>query len=68
MKKKFYIKSVHGKSVEYKRYKCIDGWSRDKSCCWQFSKQGAEKIIERLRSGIHPSRRNEFEFSIEEVK
>ena len=68
MAKKFYIKKVHGNSIEYKRYKCIDGWNRDKNCCWQFSKQGAEKIIERLIFGIHPLRRNEFVFSIEEVR
>jgi len=35
--------------VEYKRYKCIDGFSKDKTICWQFSKRGAEKIIERLK-------------------
>lgn len=34
---------------EYKRYKCIDGFTRKKEICWQFSRQGALKIIERLK-------------------
>jgi len=67
MAKKYYIKKVHGNHIEYKRYKCTDGWSRDKIYCWKFSKQGAEKIVERLRLSVHSSRRNEFEFSIEEA-
>lgn len=51
---KFYVikTTVHG--IEYKRYKCIDGWSKDKTNCWQFSKQGAQRIADKLndRYGI----------------
>ena len=32
----------------YKRCKCIDEWSFDRSICWKFSKQGARGIIKRL--------------------
>ena len=46
--KKYYVIKTTSKGVEYKKYKCIDGWSRDKSECWQFSKQGAKKIADRL--------------------
>ncbi len=45
--KYFVIKTTVNK-VEYKKYKCIDGWSTDPNECWQFSKQGAEKIAKRL--------------------
>lgn len=68
MAKKYYIKKVHGKNVTYKRYRCIEGWCRDKSICWQFSKQGALGIVERERQAIHPSRRGEFLFDIEPVE
>lgn len=34
--------------VEYKRYKCVEGFCTDKSMCWKFSKQGARGIIEAL--------------------
>ena len=49
---KYYIKKINKQfgTVEYKRYKCSDGFSRNKDLCWQFSKQGAEKIIERLKN------------------
>ena len=29
----------------FKRYKCISGFTADKSLCWKFSKQGAAKIV-----------------------
>jgi len=31
--------------IDYKRYKCIDGFSTDPSICWKFSRSGATKII-----------------------
>lgn len=48
---KYYIKMTNKQfgTTEYKRYKCIDGFSKNKSQCWKFSKQGALKIIERLK-------------------
>lgn len=48
---KYYIKKTNLQTgrVEYKRYKCIDGFDKDKTVCWQFSKQGALGIIERLK-------------------
>lgn len=48
---KYYIVMTHKNTgiKEYKRYKCIDGFTTRKDLCWQFSKQGALKIIERLK-------------------
>ena len=48
---KYYIRKTNTQlnTVEYKRYKCSDGFSKNKSLCWKFSKQGAVKIIDRLK-------------------
>lgn len=66
--KKYYIKKVNHQSetVEYKQYKCSDGFNKNKDLCWQFSKQGALKIIERLK---HEYRRNikNLDFELEEA-
>ena len=32
----------------YKRYKTIDGWTRDSRICWLFSRQGALNIQDRI--------------------
>lgn len=32
----------------FKRYKCIDGFTPNKSLCWRFSKQGATRIVANL--------------------
>ena len=65
---KYYIKKYNREfnTIEYKRYKCIDGFCKNRELCWQFSKQGALKIIERLK---YEYRRNidNIEFSIEPV-
>lgn len=47
---KVYIYRItnHNGRKEYKRTKCSDYWSNSKSVCWQFSKQGAKKIVETL--------------------
>lgn len=49
---KYYIRKTNKKTgkVEYKRYKCSDGFSENKDLCWKFSKQGALKIIEVLKN------------------
>ena len=49
--KKYYIRKTNTQfnTVEYKRYKCIDGFSKNKELCWKFSKQGALIIIDRLK-------------------
>lgn len=48
---KYYIKKTNKQTgkVTYKQYKCIDGFNQNKEVCWQFSKHGALKIIERLK-------------------
>lgn len=65
---KYYIKRTNKQTgrIEYKRYKCIDGFCRDKSLCWQFSKQGALKIIERLKAEYWRNI-DILEFELEEV-
>ena len=45
---KYYVIKTTKRGVEYKKYKCIDGWSKTPEGCWQFSKAGAEKIVTRL--------------------
>lgn len=49
---RYYIRKVNSQfgTIEYKRYKCVDGWSTNKALCWQFTEQGAQKIIERLKN------------------
>ena len=49
---KYFVIKTTKNGIEYKRYKCIDGWTKDKLQCWQFSKQGAEQIAQRLNDGI----------------
>lgn len=51
---KYYIRQIRfdhstGKSIVlYKRCKCTDGFCADQSKCWQFSRQGAKKIVKDL--------------------
>lgn len=45
---KYYVIKTTKKGVEYKKYKCIEGWSKTPEGCWQFSKPGAKKIADRL--------------------
>ena len=65
--KKYYIRKTNTRTgnIEYKRYKCCDGFSLDKALCWKFSKQGALKIIERLKIEYRANIQN-IEFSLEE--
>ena len=64
---KYYIKKVNRQfeTVEYKRYKCVDGFSGNKQVCWKFSKQSALKIIERLKDEY--KRNGYIYFDLEEV-
>lgn len=50
---------------EYKHYKCSDGFTNVKEKCWKFTKQGALKIIERLKREYQ--RNPSIEFSLEEA-
>ena len=50
--KKYYVIKTTKDGISYKRYKCIDGWSKNRTECWQFSKQGAEQIAKRLNDMI----------------
>ena len=66
---KYYIKLTNKQfgTVQYKQYKCSDGFNKNKSLCWKFTKQGALKIIERLK---YEYRRNiaNLEFTLEEAE
>lgn len=35
--------------VEYKKNKCVDGWSNIKAQCWQFSRSSAKQIVSDLQ-------------------
>ena len=65
---KYYIVKINEtlNTTEYKRYKCIDGWTLDKNICWQFSKQGAENIIKRLEKAYYRNR-DTVSFMLENV-
>lgn len=45
---KYYVIKTTKDGVQFKKYKCIDGWTKNRNECWEFSKQGAEKIANRL--------------------
>ena len=52
--------SLRSGRVDYKKNKCVDGWSNIKSKCWQFSRSGAMRIINDLqqyadRTKNHPA-------------
>lgn len=49
---KYYVIKTTRNGVEYKKNKCIDGWSKNKHDCWKFSLSGAEKIASRLNSRL----------------
>ena len=68
---KYYIvkKNSQFGTTEYKRYKCTDGFSRNKELCWRFSKQGAIKIIERLKDEYRINvERGYITFELEEAE
>lgn len=39
--------------VQYRKYKCSDGWTQNPNECWGFTKQGALKKIEALKREYH---------------
>lgn len=50
---KYYVIRTTKNGIEYKKYKCIDGWSKSPADCWKFSKAGARKIAERLNKACN---------------
>lgn len=65
---KYYVRKTDTKTgtVMYKRCKTLDGFVRDKSLCWQYTKQGALKIVERYKQ--ENRNRDRFVYDIEEVQ
>lgn len=46
---KYYVYRFRNRNgFEFKRTKCNDYWSHDYKVCWQYSKQGATQIANRL--------------------
>lgn len=64
---KYYVRKTDTKTGTdmYKKCKTLDGFVRDKSLCWQYSKQGAFKIVERYKQ--ENRNRDRFVYDIEEV-
>ena len=61
---KYYLIRTTRNGIEYRRTKCLDYWSRNKCECWQFSKQGAEKIAKRLNEVIPESMKMKVHYNI----
>lgn len=63
---KYYVFRVvnHNGHKQYKRTKCSDYWTDNKNVCWQFSKQGAKKIVETYNSY---NRSNFYSYGVERV-
>lgn len=53
--------------VLFKKNKCVDGWTRDASMCWQFSKRGAQAIADRKNASLNPYWRDKVHYNIIEV-
>lgn len=65
--KKVYIYRVanHSGKKEYKRTKCSNYWTTDRSACWQFSMQGGKGILETLNAH---NRNNFYSYGIEIIE
>ena len=65
MAKKVYIYRVAPNGHKtYKRTKCLEYWTENKSACWQFSAQGAKKIVETYNSH---NKSNFYSYGIETI-
>ena len=64
---KYLIVKTTKDGVEYRRTKCLGGWTKDKSVCWQFSKQGAKKIVDELNASIPENKKKEIHYNFVEV-
>lgn len=64
---KFYVIKTTKNGIEYKKYKCINGWAKEKTTCWQFSKQGAERIAKRLNDAVK-GHEHEIHYNVLEAK
>lgn len=45
---KCYVVMITSKNRWYKRYKTIDGWTKDKIEAWKFTERSAKEISDRL--------------------
>ena len=60
---KYYVIKTTKNGIEYKRTKCLDYFTKEKSEAYQYSKQGAENIAERLNKQLHESWKNRIHYN-----
>jgi hypothetical protein len=58
---KCYVVMITDQNRWYKRYKTIDGWTKDKAEAWAFTERSAKDISARLNRGNLNSDRLYFE-------
>ena len=51
---KYYVIRTTKSGIMYKRAKTLDKWSRYPECCWQYSKEGAQRIADRYNAQVNP--------------
>ena len=51
---KYYVIRTTKSGIMYKRTKTLDKWSSNPECCWQYSRQGAQRIADRLNERENP--------------
>lgn len=68
MDKKYYVtRTDRNTGVKYyKKAKTLDIWSKDKSVCWKYSKQGAKQIADRLNEWERKVYFEHFDYDFEE--
>jgi len=67
---KYYIVKTNNQTgkKDYKRYKCISGFTTNRELCWKFSRQGALKIIKDLKREYRINyEKGILDFSLEEA-
>lgn len=69
--KRYYVIRTTKNGIEYKRTKTRDYWSKTPEGCWQYSKQGANQIVDRYNANINPNNKPWYQvgvhYSIKEV-
>lgn len=60
---KYYVIKTTRNGIEYKRTKCLDSFTKEKSEAYQYSKQGAEDIAKRLNDQLHESWKDKIHYN-----
>ena len=64
---KYYVIRTTVDGVRYKKSKTLDSWTSIKEEAWQYSKNGAKLIAERLNNSITPGNRFRVHYNTLEV-